>query len=109
MTEEKSRYAVCVKLNPKQYSILKEASLYTGRSIPELLRKSYSKRPVRTPIVSHKDALSIMRELNRIGNNFNQIAMRMNRGIYEGWHSEFQVFCSEFSNVYQLLVAYSKK
>jgi hypothetical protein len=109
MNETKSKYAACVKLTIKQYNILKEASVHTGRSIPELLRKSYSKRPVRTPIVPHKDALSIMRELKRIGNNVNQIAMRMNRGLYEDWHPEFKIFCNEFSRMYQLLVAYSKK
>jgi hypothetical protein len=36
MTEEKSSYAVCVKLNPKQHSILKETSKTPGESIPEI-------------------------------------------------------------------------
>lgn len=109
MTEPKGSHAVCVKLSTKQYSILKEASKNTGRSIPELLRRSYSSRPVRTPIVPNDMAKSIGIELSRLGNNVNQIARRMNSGVFEGWHPEFQIFCSEFSKMYQILAMYSRK
>jgi hypothetical protein len=109
MTKEKSSYAVCVKLNPKQHSILKEASKTTGESIPEILRRSYSKKPVRAPIVPRPEALSIMKELNRLGNNVNQIARRMNSGVYLDWHPEFKTFSNEFSRMYQILAMYSRK
>ncbi len=101
-------HATCVKLDENEYENISEASKVTGKSIPEILRSCYFKKPIGRPLIANDMAKTIRAELKRIGNNVNQIARLMNSGIYDGWHSEFRDFHRDFAKICQLLVSYSR-
>jgi hypothetical protein len=107
--KKKYTHASCVKFDDKEYTQIKKASKVTGRSIPDILRSSYFLKPIGRPLVENSMAKKIVSELNRIGNNVNQIARQVNNGIYEGWHSEFKEFYQHYVKVCQLLSSYSSK
>jgi len=108
MAKPNYRHSTCVKLDDSQYTALKEASRITNKSIPEILRTTYFNNPIGSPLIENSMAKKIINELNRIGNNVNQIARQVNNGIYEGWHSEFQEFYQHYVNLSQLVASYSR-
>ena len=50
-----------------------------------------------------KSAAQILTALNRIGNNVNQIARRMNAGVSWGWSNEFEKFSVEIEQMRRML------
>ena len=103
------RLAVYVRFSEEEFKKLLEASRTVGKTLPTILKDHYFEKPIGRPLMANDMAKSVARELNRIGNNVNQIAKLVNSGIYEGWHQEFKEFHQNFARVYQLIASYSRK
>ena len=86
----------CVRMSPLEYRRIKEDSEKLGKSIPELFRESYfSQLPKR--VLMRKDDVTLLRkDLNRIGNNLNQIAKKLNAGLIHGWSNKLDLVLEQF-------------
>ncbi len=86
----------CVRMSPSEYKRMKKDSRTSGKSIPELLRDSYfGNLPVK--VLVNKNDLDILRkDLNRIGNNLNQVAKRLNSGLMHGWSNTLSLVLEQF-------------
>ena len=78
-----------VRFSDEEHLAIQKLALEHGESIPELLKKCFFGNPPKQPIVSDENARAIMIGLNRIGNNLNQIARKVNTGFREGFISAF--------------------
>ncbi len=91
--------ASCVRLSPSEYSRIQKDSKTSGKSIPELLRESYFDKPS-TKVLMNKDDLAVLRkDLNRIGNNLNQVARRLNSGLMHGWSDTLDLALEQFKTL----------
>ncbi len=88
-----------VRMSLSEYNKIKKDSETLGKSIPELLRKSYFDKPS-TKVLVNKDDLSILRkDLSKIGNNLNQIAKRINSGLTYGWSDTLDLILEQFKTL----------
>ena len=88
-----------MRLSPSECRRIKKDSKVSGKSIPELLRDSYfGKLPVK--VLVNKNDLDILRkDLNRIGNNLNQVAKRLNAGLMHGWSNTLDLVLEQFDTL----------
>jgi len=77
-----------IRLSETEYKQAENLSRTLGRSIPQLFKSALFEGPIPSPLLSNDDAKSLMGQLQRIGNNVNQIAKHLNSGIREGFHKE---------------------
>ena len=89
----------CVRMSPSEYRRITKESEASGHSIPELLRESYFKQPPRKVLMSKNDIDLFRKDLNRIGNNLNQIARKLNAGLLEGWSDKLDLILEEFKTL----------
>ena len=89
----------CVRMSPSEYKRIQKESKVLGKSIPQLLRDSYfGNLPVK--VLVNKNDLGILRkDLNRIGNNLNQIAKRLNTGLMHGWSDTLDMVLEQFDTL----------
>jgi hypothetical protein len=74
-----------VRFTEEEYEIIvKDANNYK-HSIPEQLKSVFFCRKIATPVMYPDDARRAIVELNRIGNNVNQIARKLNSGSRYGF------------------------
>ena len=85
-----------VRLSPLEYKQIKKESKESGKSIPELLRNSYFGKLPRKVLVKENDLDVLRKDLNRIGNNLNQIARRLNSGLMHGWCDTLDLVFEQF-------------
>ena len=95
-TELSKGSATCVRFSPREYKRITKDSKVSGKSIPQLLRNSYfGNLPVK--VLVNKNDLGILRkDLNRIGNNLNQVARRLNSGLMHGWSNTLDLVLEQF-------------
>tara|TARA_B100001248_G_C27045384_1_gene302752 strand:- start:155 stop:505 length:351 start_codon:yes stop_codon:yes gene_type:complete len=79
------RYQVNVKLSPIDYKRLYKEHRKTGRSMPSLLRDSFLNRLPTKFLLKPEQGDKLIKEINRLGVNINQIARRVNAGVGYGW------------------------
>ena len=78
--------STCVRFSEDEFKrIMRDAKLL-GQTIPWLLKQTYFKGELESPILIKEDAMKIMTALARIGNNLNQIARKLNSDFCEGFH-----------------------
>lgn len=88
--------STCVRMSTKEYlQIVKESDL-TGRSIPKLLREAYFGRPPQKVLMNKEDLMILRRDMNKIGNNLNQIARKINSGFMHGWNNTLELVLEQF-------------
>ena len=76
----------------------------TGLSAPTLLKKAlFQRQDLERPLMRPEDALKLMVELNRQGNNLNQIARRVNEGVKAGWDSAFNSLTRAYVDLRRML------
>ena len=85
-----------VQMSPSEYKRIKKESKESGKSIPDLLRKSYFGLLPRKVLMNKNDLDVLRKDLNRIGNNLNQIARRLNSGLMHGWSDTLDLVLKEF-------------
>ena len=69
-----------------EYATLKDDAMLYRKSIPDVIKAVYFRQALARPLLASDDARKILAELNRIGNNVNQIARQMNSGIRDGFN-----------------------
>lgn len=92
-----------VRFSEDEYRRLLNDQFVTGDSIPALLKSAYFKTRQLVPLMNANDARAMMVELNRIGNNINQIARHLNSGYREGWNDPFLKLCEEISEIRRMV------
>ena len=100
--------STCIRFTDEQYKELKELSRETGKSIPNLFKEAFYKRKPARPLMHIDVARKLIGEFNRIGGNVNQIARKMNSGIYEGWYPMFGEFYQQHTQLFNLVANYGK-
>ena len=91
--------ASCVRMSPSEYEQIKRDSEASGKSIPKLLRESYFSRPPMKVLVSQRDLAFLRKDLNRIGNNLNQVAKRLNANLMHGWSDTLELVLEQFKTL----------
>ncbi len=81
---------ICVRVSPGELNRLKTDSNNKKKSIPTLLRETYFNRMPTKVLMTDEDVEKIKIEINRIGNNVNQIARQINSGLRHGWNASFE-------------------
>jgi hypothetical protein len=83
-------FATCVKFTEAEYAKVKNMQLVTGLSIPTLLKKALLKREdLAQPAFAESEQRALITEINRQGNNVNQIAQKIHQGGLQSWGAEF--------------------
>lgn len=73
------RYEICLRLNEKETNMLSANAKRCGLTKTAYLRRLISSTPIREN--QSKEIRELYLEINRIGNNINQIARSVNAGI----------------------------
>ena len=84
-----SRLVAYVRFTPEEHSKIRKLAQMYGKTLPELLKECFFKNPPQQPSLSAEDARAMFISLNRIGNNVNQLARRVNSGFREGFIAAF--------------------
>lgn len=84
-----------VRMSPFEYRRIKKDSEASRKSIAELLRESYFSQPPRKVLMDRKDVDLLRKDLSRIGNNLNQVARRLNTGLFHGWNNTLNLIWEE--------------
>lgn len=92
-----------VRFSEQELSRIEKAARSTGRSIPWLLKTAFFNSGELCPTFDKDSARSIQVELNRIGNNINQIAREINSGLKRGWNIEFERLNQQLSQIVQFM------
>lgn len=98
-----SSKGVCVKLSLKDYLSIKTLSQRLGKSVPSLLRECFFNGTDRRPLMDNESAKKFLVEINRIGNNINQIAKKVNSGIQYGWSMHLEQCVYELTKMREIL------
>ena len=75
-----------ISFSQDEYERLKNDAVRYRKSIPDIIKAVYFRRELAPPLMDPVDTRKVMAELNRIGNNVNQIARQLNSGVREGFH-----------------------
>ena len=75
-----------VRFTKEQFERISEEASVWKKSIPEILKDSYFSRTLTLPPFGKEEAHQITVAINRIGNNINQIAYKLNCGLREGFY-----------------------
>ena len=95
----------CVKVDEKDRKRLEKMSSAMGLSIPALFRKSLlGRNDLEAPAFSPEDAHALKVAINRLGNNVNQIAVKVNAEGRIGWNQSFNSFLREYSDIRLMLL-----
>ena len=96
--------ATYVRLKKDEHERIQNAAVAQGMSIPELMKHVVLKGPLPIPLMFPDEHRVISTELNRIGNNMNQIAKKLNSGFREGFNNEFENMQREFNKLWAFLM-----
>ena len=107
-TEKKNKtsaFARFVRLTPEEHTQLLEDEKRTGRSAQELLKRVYFGKSPIVLLMSDVDRDEFLAQINRIGNNVNQIAKKLNTGIVFGFDQELSHVRILLTHLMNLLTA----
>ena len=79
-----------VRFTEDEYRKIQKAQNLTGLSIPVLLKKAFFLGKNPHVLLPEEERKAWFGELRKWGNNLNQIARKLNSGVFEGWYPEFQ-------------------
>ena len=92
-----------VRFTDQEFHKIDRAARSIGRSIPWILKTAFFNSGELCPAFDKESARSLQVELNRIGNNINQIARQINQGLARGWNSEFEKINSQLTQIVQFM------
>ena len=95
--------AICLRLSQEEYKNLQSLSAERGENIQATLKAAVFKKDNLRPIMGKESASKLITEIKRIGNNFNQIAKRLNSGLINGWSDDFDNCSADLSKIRILL------
>tara|TARA_Y100000817_G_scaffold310967_1_gene302387 strand:- start:490 stop:834 length:345 start_codon:yes stop_codon:yes gene_type:complete len=96
------RNQVNVKLSDQDYLRLYKQHQKIGRSMPSILRESWLNQIPTKVLLNTQEGERLIKEMNRLGININQIARRVNAGVGYGWNKGIQE-CAESLNAMKLM------
>ena len=88
-----------VRFSPQEYRKVLKDSKEKNKTIPALLKDSYFGRLPEKVAFKDTHVNEIRKDLNRIGNNLNQIARKLNSGFMHGWHPIIDEAKKEFNRI----------
>ncbi len=101
--QKRTRNAIYIRLPEEQLKKLEEACRGEGPKPQQLLLWGLHAHLNPNFVSFDKSAAQILTSLNRIGNNVNQIARRVNAGVGRGWYQEFDQFVKELEEMRRML------
>jgi hypothetical protein len=102
-TKKTNNPQTCVRFSQEEYSEVKDESEKLRKTIPTLLKDSYFGRLPTKVLISREELTEIRKDLNRIGNNINQVAKKLNSGLMQGWHPIIEEVKDEFVHLQRTL------
>jgi hypothetical protein len=105
--EEQLKFSIGGRTNVRftsiEYKQVKKDSSKLCKSIPTLLRDAYFNRLPTKVLVNQKDLDILRKDMNRIGNNLNQVAKKLNSGFMHGWSDTLDKVLEEFKKLNRLI------
>lgn len=89
VTKPAVRRVAFVRLKEGEWRQLLEHQSLTGQSIPKILKSAFFKNQKLKVLLPESERRELLLELKRIGNNVNQLARRVNTGLFSGWTAQF--------------------
>ena len=102
MRQSRDHKRTTVRFTDAEFDRIKEEAKISGLSLPMLLKKSHFKKKALQLLLGETERHAFCAELRRIGNNVNQLAKRVNSGVFEGWHKEFEGVFKKISELHQM-------
>ncbi len=100
---KRQRKAVYVRFSEEEFKELEQICLLRQQKMQDFIKSVVFKEENNRPLMGKESVLKVINELNRIGNNFNQIARRVNSGIKHGWVSSFETCADDISKMTKLI------
>lgn len=98
------RTAFCVRVSAAEHERIKKMMNATGMSGPELFRRAVlSRLDLEQPLFSPELAKEFATELKRQGTNINQIAKKVNSGLFAGWSQALSSLNVNYLKLSQML------
>lgn len=91
-----------VRFTDDEFSRITADAKLSGLTLPQLLKRSHFLRKELRLLFGKTERHSVCKELRAIGNNLNQLARRVNSGIFEGWHKDFEEMFKKISELHQM-------
>ncbi len=92
-----------VRFSPSEYKQVQKDSSKLSKTVPTLLRDAYFNRLPTKVLVTQKDLETLRKDINRIGNNLNQVAKKVNSGFMHGWSDTLDKVLEEFKTLNSLI------
>ena len=99
----KQQRSTHVRFTEKEYKKIENESRRLELSIPKLLKDAYFKRAPTKVLMGKKEVDIFRKDLNRIGNNLNQVARNINSGLLAGWCDSLDKILDEFRTLNNLI------
>jgi len=93
-----------VRFTKEQFEKISEDAATWRKSVPEILKETYFERARALPPFGREEAQQLVVAINRIGNNINQIAYKLNCGLKEGFYPALEGAYSELVDLKQFVL-----
>ena len=103
--KRKQKPAVLIRVSEEELRHMEKVATAYGETVQKLFRKFVNGLTIPKVVLHPEGAQSLLVAINRIGNNINQIARRMNEGNARGWYHEFNQAKDELGEIRNLLRA----
>ena len=94
---------VYVQLTDEEMKQVENLCMSYGEKVQKLFRRLIFGVELPRVVLHPEGSREILSAVNRIGNNINQIARRVNEGAARGWYYEFEQAAKELAEVRSLL------
>lgn len=101
--KKKKGAQVLVRLSPEEQAHIEKLEGSFGGSVQKIFRKVIMGLSIPTVVLHPETARALLSQVNRIGNNINQISKHMNQGSSRGWYTEFEEAAAELKAIGELL------
>lgn len=99
------RKACYIRLSDSQYDQIKRDSLKCGKSVPDLMKEAYFQGESLTILMADSDKHYLFTQIQRMGNNINQIAKKVNAGFAFGFEQDLEFVRSGITAITAWLTA----
>src|SRR4051812_27379113 len=100
-----SRRAIYVRFTADEYKQITEDEVRTKKTAQQLLKNAYFGNGPTVMLMTDEDRDKICTQLQRIGNNVNQIAHRVNSGFSLGFEKDIETIRAHLSTLLAWMTA----
>jgi hypothetical protein len=94
---------IYVQLNDEEMKQVENLCISYGEKVQKLFRRLIFGVELPKVVLHPEGSRDLLTAINRIGNNINQIARRVNEGAARGWYHEFERAANELTDIRNLL------